>query len=45
MEYGKHLEYGTLNMQARPFMFPSLEKNRRKILQRFKNAGFMRRLS
>jgi HK97 gp10 family phage protein len=45
MEYGKHLEYGTMNMQSRPFMFPSLEKNRRKILQRFKNAGFMRRLS
>tara|TARA_Y100000361_G_scaffold95500_1_gene85453 strand:+ start:4249 stop:4674 length:426 start_codon:yes stop_codon:yes gene_type:complete len=44
-QYGVHLEYGTRNMDARPFMFPSLEKNRRKILQRFKDAKLLRRLS
>lgn len=37
-KYGVYLEYGTMNMAARPFMFPSLEKNRRKILKRFKDA-------
>lgn len=41
--YSKHLEYGTKDMAARPFMFPSLEKNRRKILSWFKDAGLLRR--
>ena len=41
--YSKHLEYGTKNMAARPFMHPSLEKNRRKILGWFKSAKLLRR--
>ena len=41
--YSKHLEYGTKDMAARPFMFPSLEKNRKKILGWFKDAGLLRR--
>jgi len=42
-EYSKHLEYGTTYMQARPFMFPSLESNRRQIVQKFKKAGLLRK--
>jgi HK97 gp10 family phage protein len=41
--YSKHLEYGTTNMSARPFMFPSLEKNRRKIVKMFKDASLISR--
>lgn len=41
--YSKHLEYGTKDMAARPFMQPSLEKNRRKIFNLFKNAGLLSR--
>ena len=44
-EYGPHLEFGTMNMLPRPFMQPSLEKNRRKILQGFKDAKLLRRKS
>ena len=43
--YSKHLEYGTQNMKARPFMFTSLEKNRRRILKMFKEARLLRRTS
>lgn len=43
--YSKHLEYGTQNMRARPFMFPSLEKNRRRILKMFKDARLLRKTS
>lgn len=28
LEYGPHLEFGTTNMEARPWLFPALEKNR-----------------
>ena len=42
-EYSKHLEYGTSNMAARPFMFPSLEQNKPKILRMFKAADLLRR--
>jgi len=41
--YSKYLEYGTTSMSARPFMFPSLEKNRRKILKMFKDASLISR--
>tara|TARA_R110000824_G_scaffold37643_1_gene115718 strand:+ start:1940 stop:2248 length:309 start_codon:yes stop_codon:yes gene_type:complete len=41
--YSKYLEYGTTSMSARPFMFPSLEKNRMKILNMFKAIGLLRR--
>ena len=44
-DYSKHLEYGTMNIFARPFMQPSLEKNRRKIVNKFKKAGLLRKLS
>lgn len=32
--YAIHLEYGTADMAARPFMQPALEKNRSKILKK-----------
>ena len=44
-EYSKDLEYGRNGVAARPFMQPSLEKNRRKILGWFKRAKLMRDLS
>lgn len=31
LEYAPHLEFGTSKMQARPFLNPALEKNRRQI--------------
>lgn len=34
-EYSDYLEFGTSKMQPRPFMQPSLEENRRKIIQMF----------
>ena len=37
--YSKHLEFGTVNMLARPFMQPALKKNKRKILAIFKKEG------
>ena len=43
-EYSKHLEFGTTNMQARPFMFPSLEKTKPKIRRMFKEAGIMKKV-
>ena len=36
--YSKALEFGTVNMQARPFMQPALEKNKRKIERLFKKG-------
>lgn len=44
-KHGPHLEFGTMNMLPRPFMQPSLEQNRRKILQGFKDAKLLRRKS
>jgi len=40
--YAKHLEFGTQNMSARPFMQPALRKSRRKINQIFKREGVIR---
>lgn len=42
--YSKDLEYGTTNMQARPFMFPSLEKNKPRIRRMFKDAGLVKKV-
>jgi len=36
--YSAHLEFGTTQMEARPFMQPALEKNRRKIHAMFKKG-------
>ena len=36
--YSKALEYGTRNMEARPFMAPSLAKSRRRINNIFKEG-------
>ena len=36
--YSKALEFGTTNMDARPFMQPALEKNKRKIEALFKKG-------
>lgn len=35
-EYAPALEFGTTKMAARPFMQPALDKNRKKINQKFK---------
>ena len=35
MEYAPHLEYGTVTMQARPFMEPATEAERAKFERRF----------
>jgi len=37
--YSKHLEFGTTNMMARPFMQPALNKNRKKITKIFIDEG------
>ena len=36
--YSAHLEFGTTQMKARPFMQPALEQNRRKIHAMFKKG-------
>ena len=36
--YSKHLEFGTVDMQPRPFMQPALMKNKRKIQAMFKKG-------
>lgn len=39
LEYAPHLEFGTINMQqARPFLNPALEKNRRRISKLISDA-------
>jgi len=40
--YSKALEFGTTQMDARPFMQPALEKNKRKILTMFKKEGMVK---
>jgi len=40
--YSKALEFGTTNMQARPFMQPALNKNKNKILNLFKKEGIIK---
>ena len=41
-EYAIHLEFGTQNMEPRPFLQPALESNKRKIRQFFINEGVLR---
>lgn len=36
-EYAPHLEYGTVNMEPRPFMTPAAERARPEFLRRFKD--------
>ena len=38
LKYSAALEYGTANMQPRPWLTPAMEANRRKIERRFKAA-------
>jgi len=38
VDYAAHLEYGTRNMGARPFMFPALEQNMKGFLTKIKQA-------
>jgi len=40
--YSAALEFGTVNMAARPFMLPALQNNRKKILEIFKRRGIIR---
>ena len=40
--YAKFLEFGTVNMRPRPFLFPALEKNKRRILSIFAKKGLGR---
>lgn len=37
--YSKYLEFGTTQMQPRPYMQPALNKNKTKILEIFKKEG------
>lgn len=41
--YSKALEFGTVNIQPRPFMQPALRKSKKKILNIFKEEGVIRR--
>lgn len=37
--YAKHLEFGTRFMRPRPFLFPALEKNKKRIISIFRKHG------
>ena len=37
LQYAAHLEYGTTTMQARPWLIPAVEANRRDALKEFKS--------
>lgn len=41
--YSIHLEYGTTDMQARPFMQPALRKKEGKIEQIFQAGGYLKK--
>jgi len=41
-KYSKFLEFGTVEMQPRPFMQPALEKNKKKIINIFKQEGVIK---
>ena len=41
--YAKFLEFGTVDMRPRPFLFPALEENRRKIITMFAKKGINKR--
>lgn len=38
VDYAAHLEYGTRNMSARPFMFPALEQNMKGYVSKMKQV-------
>jgi phage gpG-like protein len=38
LAYGRHLEFGTKNMGARPWLIPALERNRKKIYSEIQKA-------
>ena len=38
IEYGKHLEFGTKNMAARPWLIPALEKHRKAVYTSIQKA-------
>jgi HK97 gp10 family phage protein len=38
VKYGPHLEFGTRNMDPRPWLFPAFERQRRNFLNRLKEA-------
>lgn len=38
LPYGKHLEFGTKDMGARPWLIPAMEKNRKNIENSIKSA-------
>jgi len=40
--YSKALEFGTTTIEARPFMQPALEKNKKKIVNIFKQHGIVK---
>ena len=40
--YAAHLEFGTKDMEARPFMQPSLTKNKRKIETIFRRKNYVK---
>tara|TARA_Y100000816_G_C25888339_1_gene463443 strand:+ start:147 stop:587 length:441 start_codon:yes stop_codon:yes gene_type:complete len=42
-EYAVHLEFGTSQMAARPFMTPALRQNRKKINKIFKEHGVIKK--
>lgn len=42
-EYAVHLEFGTSQMAARPFMTPALKKNRKKINAIFREHGVIKK--
>ena len=41
-DYSQFLEFGTIKMGARPFMQPALEKNKKKIINIFKQEGVIK---
>lgn len=41
VDYAIHLEFGTTNMAARPFLQPALRKNRKKIINIFMKKGLI----
>ena len=41
--YSKALEFGTVEMQQRPFMRPALEQNKRNINRRFRQAKLIKK--
>lgn len=45
LEYGKHLEFGTQNMAARPWLQPALERARPQLVKIFRKGRGQRKVS